>query len=143
MASPRKFEIMSIKARFGINKELAHTKGAECVIDEMTFFVGYRSPSNRVWAKLYEEGWKAHREDLESLSSDQTLAINQDIFARALMLGWKNVKESINDSELVTFSVDEAIRLFSEYPELYYDLSQFAVDRANFLSGDAKVDAKN
>lgn len=140
MASPRKFEIMSIKARFGINKELAHNKGAACVIDEMTFFVTYHSPSNRVWATIYDEIWKPHRvEPTEEL----TIELNRQAFVKGILLGWENVRESVNDETPLEFSQETALRLLTEYPELYSELNNFSYDRSNFLIGDPKADSKN
>lgn len=143
---------MSIKSLFGLNRDLVK-KGRWFDIGDHSFLLAYTGTTNDRWVKTQERIYKPFRYqiDKEILPEATGKQLYLDVFLECILLDWKNVRED-EKSDALDFTRENAQRMMTDYPELYYTLRQLSSEFKHFkvddgkggdANGDAEVDAKN
>jgi hypothetical protein len=109
-----------------------------------TFHVRRRGPTNPQWTKALERESAPYRRLLELGTLDPKIGdrIMLRVFCSSVLTGWENVQGQKNESRLA-YTLENAIQLFTELPELYLDLSEQAGKLAGFRIETQESDAKN
>lgn len=141
---------MSLYKHYGVDTEKAQ-KGVPCTLvandDETvpTFYVSQIGRTNRKYMALVEKNIQPSRRQYRGggnkIPAEKILEANKDAFIRSALHGWANVRGP--DGKDLTFSVDAAIKLLGDLPNLYFELEAFAEDISNFQTEDREDDVKN
>lgn len=139
---------MSLYKTYQTNNELEN-KGVELLYGvnddntEIKFFVARAGKSNKAYQKALEVTFKPHRRSMQlgTLSEDTASKLMLEVFATTVLKGWENVQDE-NGKEMA-FNKENAIKLLTDLPELYDDLSEKANNVANFRDESREEDAKN
>lgn len=103
-----------------------------------------RAGQNNVrYMKLMEQRLKPFRRQIQTETMDQKLArkLNLEIFVDAVLVDWENVRDE-SDQDL-PFSRENAIKLFTDLPDIYEDLQEQATKAALFRQQTVEVDSGN
>lgn len=139
---------MSLYKNFGTNKE-AESKGVSIefgVNDDksvIAFIVSRSGKSNKKYAKALEAATKPYRRQIQLGTMDDELAnkIYMEVFISTVLKGWENVQDEKGKS--MAFTKDNAVKLFTDLPELYEELQLKAADFTTFRDESREDDAKN
>lgn len=107
-----------------------------------TFVVARTGGANTNYQKAQERIFKPHRRAIASntLSIQRINSLSRQAFVEGSLLGWSNIKDA--DGKEIPFSKEAALKLFTELPDLYSDLSAQAGDPEHFKA-DPELDAGN
>lgn len=115
-----------------------------------TFFISRMSTSNQKYRKIAEKEMRPYRRQIElgTMGADKMTPVTIRIFCKALLTGWTNILLSDvtgdDTSEgFAEFSEDNAIKLFTELPELFEEVAAFAADMSNFRAEELDEASKN
>lgn len=110
--------------------------------DGTEFLIAHIRRNGSAYQKLVDARMRPYRHALqtETMDDDLKTKIVRDVFAEKGVLGWKNITE--NGVE-VPYSVENAKRLLTSYPELCESLMSLATNFSNFRAQEAEEDAKN
>lgn len=108
-----------------------------------TFRILRRGPSNQRYVKTLENESKPYRRLLELGALDNKIQekIMRRVFCSSILMGWENVQDE--KGKIIPFNFENAVQLFEELPELYYDLSEQAGKLSSFRAETLESDAKN
>lgn len=108
-----------------------------------SFRIGRASRSNKRWLVAFEAKTRPYKTEIKDgiINDEDAQRINLEVFCSALLLGWSNIQDS--DGQDIQFTYDNAIRLFTDLPELYEMLGSKSSDMSNFLESNLKADEKN
>lgn len=67
--------------------------------------------------------------------------LNIEIFCRTILKGWKNVPGKNN--EPLSYTMDNAVRLLKELPQLYIELSNYSADWKRYQDAMMEENSKN
>lgn len=109
----------------------------------ITFRVARAGGSNQKYLKLLETRTKPYRRQIQNDTLDNKLAerIFLEVFVDSVLIGWENVEDAAGAP--LPFNRDNAIKLFTDLPELYNDLREQAAKSASFRAETKEADAKN
>lgn len=79
--------------------------------------------------------------DLGTLDDAVSKRILRRVFCSSVLLGWENIQNKQN--QVIPHTFDNALKLFDELPELYYDLAEQAAKLSTFRAETMESDAKN
>jgi hypothetical protein len=139
---------MSLHSQFKVDKaketegvEIQYGPNADGSIP--TFRVLRRSPTNQKYAKTLERESAPYRRLLELGTLDKQVEerIMRRTFCLSVLVDWKNVQNDKNEE--IPYSFDNAMKLFEELPELYYDLADQSSKLSSFRAESKDGDAKN
>lgn len=108
--------------------------------------------ANTRFAKLMEAKVKPYRRQVQNETMDKALAekIAKEVYAETVVIGWENVEmpvivngEATKELEFVPYTVENAIRLFTDLPDLYADIVEQAQRSALFRADIMEADSKN
>jgi len=109
----------------------------------ITFRIARAGGSNQKYLKLLESRTKPYRRQLQNDSLDLKVAekIFLEVFVDSVLLGWENVEDAAGVP--LAFTRDNAIKVFTDLPDLYNDLREQAAKSSLFRAEIKEVDAKN
>lgn len=93
---------------------------------QIGFKIARAGGQNTAFAKALEKATKPYRKAIQTGMLDDKTAdsIYKQVFIDTVVLDWKNVENS--DGEILKFNKENAIKLFSDLPELFADLREQA-----------------
>lgn len=139
---------MSIFNQFGIDKDkeenglpIEYAPNKDGTIP--AFRIKRMGPSNQKYQKAMEDRWKPYRRQIEQKTLDIATInrISREIFVDTVLIGWENIQN--RNGEVIPFNRQEAIKLFTELPELENDLTTKASDFALFVESSREDDSGN
>jgi hypothetical protein len=114
------------------------------------FFICRASRSNPGYQKVADRIFKPFRraQEMGALPESKNQELTRQVFAEAGLIGWKNVllSDVMNDDSLEGFaeySVENAIALLKNLPEVYGRLIELATSHETFMAAVNEADAKN
>jgi hypothetical protein len=107
------------------------------------FRIARAGGSNDRFVKAVERECRPYRKAIQLQAMDPKIAdaIMYKVFAETVLLGWEGVKDKENKA--IPFSVEAAIKLFTDLPDLFTDLNEQATTVSNFREGVREDDLKN
>jgi len=81
---------------------------------------------NTAFAKALEKATRPYRKALQLGTLDNSVAdrLHREVFAKTVVKGWENVEGP--DGELMTFTEENVIKLFTDLPDLFADVREQA-----------------
>lgn len=139
MSLHKQFKTDAKKEQEGV--EITYGPNADGTIP--TFRVLRRGPSNDRYAKALERESAPYRRLLELGTLDPKVQerIMRRVFCTSVLVSWDNVQNE--KGEAIAYSIENAISLFTELPELYLDLSDQAGKLSSFRAETQESDSKN
>lgn len=97
---------------------------------------------NKKFIKLFEALMKPYRRafELGTMDDKKAAAILHEAFAKAIILEWHITDEN---GEPIEFTVENAIKVFTDLPEFFGTIKQEAEQRQNFRRAAREDEAKN
>lgn len=113
------------------------------VTPEISFTLARAGGSNTRYQKIIEAKTRPHRREIDEnrFPIDQANKIVIEAFAETVVLGWKGITDK--KGKKVPFTPANAVTLFTQLPDLFSDVREAAVARANFSAQEVKADAGN
>ncbi len=107
------------------------------------FLVARAGGRNLVFEKTQERIYAPHRRQIMggSIGTEKLKKLNQEIFFRACLKGWKNVQ--LEPGENLDFTLENFLMLCEELPDLWNDLGNFASDMQSYKRQEIEEDAGN
>lgn len=108
-----------------------------------SFQVARAGGANEKYAKSAENVMRPFRRLIEQelLPDKKAKVLLYTIYAESVVLAWEGVRN--RKGELIPFTVENCVALFTDLPELFADIQSFASSGKNFKSDDVEGDAKN
>lgn len=108
-----------------------------------TFIVARMGPMNQKYNKALERITHPYKRQLElrTLPNEKAEELMQKVFVNSILLGWEHVQDE-NGQDIV-FSAENALALFKQLPDIYYDLQRQAQDASLFRLEEQEAAAKN
>lgn len=128
---------------FGTDKELETGKGVTLEYPGFSITIHRAGGANKKFAKTLAEKMNPHRQRFERglLDDDTSQKILVETYAEAVVVGWKDVKDATGKK--IPFTVENAVKLFIDLPDLFNDVKAQANNAAVFRQENEKVEAKN
>lgn len=141
----------------------AEAEGVEVraeLLDEAVFIVARATVSNQPFMKEAERRLKPHKAQIArgSMDAAESLVLNRELFIDTLLKGWRGINVKKRDPatgevvlddkfepvfEPLPFTRDNAVKLFTQLPDLSLELQRKANDMATFQREATDADAKN
>lgn len=108
-----------------------------------TFIISRIAESNKEYTKALDAATKPYRRQMQlgTLPKAKDKAIFLDVFVSTIVLGWSNVQGE--DGQNIPFNKANAIKLFTDLPDLLTELQVQASDAALFRVTALEDEAKN
>lgn len=132
----------SLYAMFKTNKT-AEENGVDINYGEAVITIARAGGANTAFSRRMEVLFKPYRRQIQTdtMPKEQMEELTKQAFCETVILGWKNVyDENGND---IAFSVEAAIQVMTDLPDLYADLFELASKTAIFREDTLEADAKN
>lgn len=99
--------------------------------------------ANKAFLRAVEAFARKHRRQiqLDTLPEDTSREILREIVATTVVLGWEGVEDEAGNP--MPFTKENAIKLFTDLPDLFSDLYAQAQNAALFREEIREADAKN
>lgn len=107
----------------------------------ISFRIARAGGSNTPYHKRVEAKVKPYRRQIQTETIDPKVAENLmlEVFCETVLLGWENVQDE--NGQDIEFTKDNAMKLFTDLPDLYKDLQEqankAALFRAEIREGEA------
>lgn len=114
-----------------------------------SFQVARAGGANEKYSKSAESVMRPFRRLIEQelLPDKKAKVLLYTIYAESVVLAWEGVRAKPTvkgqPGELIPFTVENCVQLFTNLPELFADIQSFASSGKNFKSDDVEGDAKN
>jgi len=127
-----------------------------------TFILAATSKANAKYAKQLNAATKPYRRNMDAMQDEVAERIYKDVFCKTVLKGWRNVQVPAKHIEQfktegvvnvvgansnvdidVTYSIENAIKLFTLLPRLYDDLVQRAASIELFRETQREGEAGN
>lgn len=107
------------------------------------FRIARAGGANVAYQRRVEAKVKPYRRQIQTETIDPKVAENlmMEVFCETILLGWENVQDA-NGVDL-PFSKENAVKLFTDLPDLYKDLQEQANKAALFKAELLEADAGN
>ena len=107
------------------------------------FWISRMNKSNKAYSKAVEAEMKPYRRQIQlgTMNNDLAEQLLRKVFVKSILKGWENVRSE--DGAELEFGHEQALKLFSDLPELYEDLRAKAESLAIFREEELAEDAKN
>lgn len=107
------------------------------------FLIARAGGANDAFMKAMEAKVKPLRRQIqnETLELAQIEKLTMEVYCRTVVLGWENVEDA--NGNPLTFSYENALKLFTDLPDLYKDIQEQAQRSALFRAGLLEADAGN
>lgn len=139
---------MSLYNQFETNKE-AEVEGVEVEYGANAdktvpkFRISRMSKANKKYTKALERATRPHRRaiELETMNNDLAERLFMGVFVDTVLLGWSNVQD--REGKNIAFNKENALKLFTDLPELYDDLQEKAKKASLFREEAIEEEAGN
>ena len=100
-------------------------------------------PGNERFARVFERKFRPYRKQFDrgTLEPEVANRLMYEVVAETVIIGWEGICDE--QGEEIKFTVDNAVRLFTELPEWFADLFEAAKDAATFREEEIETDVKN
>ena len=107
------------------------------------FLVARSGGANTKFAKVLEAKMRPYRRQLDQGKLDNEVAskVLLETFIEACLLGWENI--TYQDGKAVKFSKQNAVKLFTDLPDLFGDLRDQSSKMATFQQEEIEADSGN
>lgn len=135
----RQFETDQTKEQEGV--EVQYAPNADGTVP--TFRIRRRGPSNPRYVKALERESAPYRRLLDAGILDPKIQerILVRVFCDSVLISWSHVQTK--EGQDIAFNMDNAMSLFNQLPELYYDLAEQSGKLSSFRVDSQEADAKN
>lgn len=132
-ATDTKLEKEGVLIAYGLNSKGATT----------AFRVARAGGSNVKFLQAMEAAMKPHRRAMAAGTMDRKLLnkLVREVYCRTVVLDWENVEDA--DGNDLPFAYDNALKLFTDLPDLFDDLCGQSQDQAIFRQSLREDDAGN
>lgn len=98
---------------------------------------------NRNFQKIAEKKLQAYEKPIQNktITEEQMTEVMAEIYADAVILGWKNVKD--RQGKPMPYNRANVIKLLMDLPDLFAQIRDYATDLHNFKLEQTKEVAKN
>lgn len=126
-------EVEGIEVQYGPNKDKTIP----------TFRISRASKSNKSYSKQLEKATRPFRRqiDLGTMNNDTAENLFMKVFVNTILKGWQNVQNQ--KGEEIAFNEENAMKLFTDLPELYDDLQEKAKSASLFRDEAQEEEAGN
>ena len=107
------------------------------------FLIARSGGANTKFAKVLEFKMRPYRRQMDQGKLDNEIAnkVLMETFIEACLLGWENL--TYQDDKAIKFSKENAIRLFTDLPDLFNDLREQSAKMATFQQEEVEADSGN
>lgn len=126
---------MDLKKEYGADKDL-QTNGIWVPFDDASILIAYADSANPNYERAIERFTHKHQKKINNDKAmrrpenrKQVLEAVISAYAEAVVLDWKNLK--LGDEDLV-YSKEACKKILLDYPELYSEIRDFAMEFSNF-----------
>lgn len=108
-----------------------------------TFIVSRMGETNKEWSKALRIATKPYQRQMQLgvLPAEKDASIFLEVFAGTIVKDWSNVQDE--NGNVIPFSKANAIKVFTDLPDLYSILQKQAADAALFRKDVLEAEAKN
>lgn len=120
------------------------TKGIDIDYGEGGIFrIKRAGGANDAFTKVLEVKTRPYRRQIDMSTLDTKVAekLLIETFVDTVLIGWEGVKDK--KGKQMEYTKENAVKLFSDLPELFTDLREKSMNVANFILGDIEDDLKN
>lgn len=139
---------MNLYSMYATNKDLEVngvriSLGAEGDVNAPAFILARMGGRNRAYQAALMGKMKPYKRQLDAgtLSDEIKEAVLLEVFVTKILKGWENVKDS--NGNTIEFTAENAKTLFTDLPDLYADLLDFAQKAETFRVEELDDLAKN
>lgn len=139
---------MNLYEQFGTNKDLETegrtiTYGPEGSTTSPEFTIARMGSRNRAYQAMFAKRTKPYQRQISNGTVDNSVLekIMLEVFCKTVLKGWKNVTDRAGKP--LEFSVENAVQLFNDLPDLYADLLNQAQSAETFRVEELDEVAKN
>ena len=110
---------------------------------EVKFLLARMGGSNKRFEIASENAAKPYRRSIrkDTIKAEQAKAVAMQAFINGCLLDWENVEDM--DGEVLSYSKENARKLFEMLPDLYDDLIDIATSREVYAAEIVEADSKN
>ncbi len=115
-----------------------------------TFYISRSSNANKDYQKELRRAFKPHERaiQLKQMKDDQAGDLLREVFAKSVLRNWANVAKcdvtgNPEDEGYSEFNKENAVKLFTNLPDLFEDLQAQANDASLFRDDTLEENAKN
>lgn len=129
--------------QFQTDKELESGKGVTLQYDGFSITIHRAGGSNKKFGLTLAEKMRPYRQRFErgTLDNETSQRILVETYAEAVVIGWKDVVGA--DGKKMAFNVGNAVKLFTDLPDLFDDVKSQANSASVFRQENEAVEAKN
>lgn len=109
----------------------------------ITIRIARAGGANQKFAKILEAKLKPYKRQMANETMDNAVAqrVMIEVYADAVVLGWTNIRD--RDGVEMSFTRDNVIKLFTDLPDLFADVTQQAQKAALFRDEIREEDSGN
>ena len=113
------------------------------ISDKISFRLARAGGANAKFSKAMEAKTRPYRRQIAEDTLDITIAnkLLIEAFAETVILGWEGV--ATRSGKVVKFSVEAAVKLFTDLPDLFTELREAAAKQSNFRAVEVQDDVGN
>ncbi len=113
------------------------------VTDKINFTLARAGGANTKFSKAMEVKTRPYRRQIQEDTMDLELAnrLLIEAFAETVILGWTGVTTA--GGKAIPFSIEAAIKLLTDLPDLFNELREAAAKQSNFRAAEIQDDVKN
>jgi hypothetical protein len=107
------------------------------------FILARMGQMNQTYLKTLERITNPYKRQLElkTIAPDKADELMREVFVNSILLGWENVQGE--EGSIIPFSAANAIALFKQLPDLYFELQTQSQNAALFRLEETESIAKN
>lgn len=134
---------MSIYDLFETNATLEAEGFIFDVTPTISFTLARAGGANLRFQKVLESKTRSHRKEIDEnrFPLDQANQLMIEAVAETVVMGWKGITDK--KGKKIPFTPENAVKLFTELPDLFNDVREAAAARANYSAQEVKADAGN
>lgn len=131
---------MSLYKLFKTDKDKESGRGITLKYGTASITIHRAGNGNPLYRKLNNENLRKHGRELELglLTPEEDNRIMAEIYAESVVIGWENVCDE--SGKEMAFNKENAVKLFTDLPDLFADLKNAATDRALFKAQELEED---
>lgn len=113
------------------------------VSEKISFTLARAGGANANFSKVMEVKTRPHRRQIQDDTMDLALANSLliEAFAETVVLGWKGITDK--EGKEVKCTPKNAIKLFTDLPDLFAELREAAGKQSNFRADEVQEDVGN
>lgn len=136
----KQFKMNTVKEHDGVSVSPA---GANEDGTVPTFVLARMGPMNKRYQKTLERVTQPFKRQLELQTIDPKKAdeLVMQVFVNSILMSWTDVQNE--KGEAIAFNADNAIQLFVQLPDLYFELQKAAQNAALYRLDEIEESAKN